>query len=180
MTTEALTAAAAITIQILLSPIPEVSTIKVLCTYLIVNLVAVSGSLRVRDPAVNTQPNFVWLNFIFLATAAVSTVIHRLYFSSLSSIPGPKFAAISKLWAANQCRLGRTTQTLKRLHEKYKADVLRIGPNEVSINNVDAIQNIYRGKYPRSYFFELRAMNGELNLNTTRDYIRHTSWRKIW
>ncbi|GIK03789.1 hypothetical protein Aspvir_007863 [Aspergillus viridinutans] len=139
----------AVAIQLLVSPIPEASTIKILLSYF-------AGNCAV-------------LAWQFQTTQAVKT-----------AFPGPKSAAISKLWAANQCRLGRTVLTLKRLHEQYDSDIIRIGPNEVSINNVEAVHTIYKGRYQRGFFYEFRASNGELNLNTTRDYAKHSAWRKIW
>ncbi|PYH95621.1 hypothetical protein BO71DRAFT_428883 [Aspergillus ellipticus CBS 707.79] len=70
--------------------------------------------------------------------------------------------------------------SLKELHDKYNADIVRTGPNELSINNVEAVEISYGGKYPRGYLYEFRAANGELNANTTRRYGKHRSWRGVW
>ncbi|GLA66068.1 hypothetical protein AtubIFM55763_003186 [Aspergillus tubingensis] len=180
-TAELATAAAAITLQTFLSPIPEVSTIKILSTYILVNLAAVAWSLRASILAdIPPPPSIAWLNLVFLSTATSWTVIHRLYFSPLASLPGPKRAAVSRLWVANQCRLGRSAAYLEEIHEEYNADIVRVGPNEVSIIDVEAIQEIYKGQYPRGYFYELRASMGERNLNSERDYTHHGEWRRLW
>ncbi|KAJ5729914.1 cytochrome P450 [Penicillium malachiteum] len=183
MATEAIAAVTAVILQKLLSPIPEVSTTKVLSSYIIVNVGLLLYILKAGSEStlsVESGPNIPRLNAIFLSTAIVSTAVHRLFFSPLSSFPGPKLAALSKLWGANEARHGRTTETLRALHKKYNAEIIRTGPNEVSINNADAISKIFRGKYPRGSFYELRATNGELNINTTRDYAKHGPWRKAW
>jgi hypothetical protein len=44
----------------------------------------------------------------------------------------------------------------------------------VSVVNVDAISKLYSGKYPRGTFYEMGAVNGEVSLNSTRDYAKHT------
>jgi hypothetical protein len=113
-------------------------------------------------------------------TAVLVTVIRRLYFSPLTKFPGPKIAAVSKLWAANECRKGCASTTYKKLFAQYGSDIIRIGPNEVCVNNVDAIAKIYKGKYARGPFYEYGALNREANLNTIRDYKIHTPWRRIW
>ncbi|OJI79573.1 hypothetical protein ASPTUDRAFT_33845 [Aspergillus tubingensis CBS 134.48] len=96
-TAELATAAAAITVQTFLSPIPEVSTIKILSTYILVNLAAVAWSLRASISAdIPPPPSIAWLNLVFLSTATSWTVIHRLYFSPLASLPGLKRAAVSR------------------------------------------------------------------------------------
>lgn len=45
---------------------------------------------------------------------------------------------------------------------------------------MDAVEKIYRGKYPRGTFYEVGAINGAYNLNTQRNYEVHTPWRRIW
>jgi hypothetical protein len=180
MATAAFTAAAiGVAAQLYISPIPEVSTVKVLVTYSIVNC-AVLSYLLISTPDIATIfTEFFFLNFIFLSTAWSLTAVRRLYFSPLSKLPGPKSAALTKLWDANEFRVGRASVTRKKLHAQY-GDIIRIGPNEVSINNVDAVAKIYKGKYTRGTFYEIGVINGEFNLNTTRDYKNHTPWRRIW
>jgi cytochrome P450 family 628 len=183
MATAAFTAAGlAVAAQLYISPIPEVSTIKVLAAYSAVNCALLSYLLFLTPQAsyVSTVVNQAFLpNLIFLFTAWSLTAIRRLYFSPISKLPGPKFAALSKLWEANEFRLGRASETHKKLHAQY-GDIIRIGPNEVSINNVDAVAKIYKGKYTRGTFYEVGALDGAFNLNTTRDYKKHTVWRRIW
>ena len=75
---------------------------------------------------------------------------------------------------------GRASLTHKKLYAQYGSDFIRVGPDEVCINNVEAIAKIYKGKYTRDPFYEMGAINGEFNLNTTRDYTNHTPGRRIW
>lgn len=169
--------------QVYLSPIPEVPTIKVLQGYIFQNVVLLaclfnSSSSTPSISAILLQ--FSAFNTIFLLTTFTLTAIRRLFFSPLTKFPGPKLAALSKIWAANEFRLGRHSLTVKDLHKKYDSDIVRIGPNEVSIRNVDAVEKIYRGRYTRGTFYEVGVLNGEFNLNTRRDYKFHPVWRRIW
>ena len=173
-------AALAIAAQVYLSPIPEVSTVKVVLAYYTANLILITYLFSSKLGFVDLFFKFTSLNATFLLTAITLTLIRRLYFSPLCKFPGPKLAAASKLWAANEYRLGRHSLTVKALHKKYNSDFVRIGPNEVSIRNVDAVEKIYKGRYTRGTFYEVGAINGEFNLNTTRNNKVHAVWRRIW
>lgn len=171
--------AIAIGAQLYISPIPEVSTIKVLVTYLSANAAVLSFLISTSN-IIYSILRFITLNLIFLLTATILTLIRRLYFSPLSSFSGPRLAALSNLYKANIYRTGRGAKVLLELHEEYSSDIVRIGPNELSIRNVDAVEKIYRGKYPRGTFYEVGAINGAYNLNTQRNYEIHTPWKRIW
>ena len=172
--------AVAIAAQLYISPIPEVSTIKVLVTYFGVNAIVLISLLISTSKITSSLSRLISLNIIFLITATTLTLIRRLYFSPLSSFPGPKLAALSNFHKANAYRTGRGAKVFLELHEKYNSDIVRVGPNELSIRNVDAVEKIYKGKYPRGTFYEVGAINGAYNLNTQRNYEIHTPWRRIW
>ena len=172
--------AAAIIAHFVLFPIHEVSTIKVLQVYSIANTILFGIISSSSHELLPSAARLTILNCTFILVFLVLTVIRRLYFSPLSHIPGPKVAALSNIWLANEFRTGRGSHTLLKLHKQYSSDFIRIGPRELSIRNVEAVEAIYRGKYPRGTFYEVGAMNGEFNLNTQRDYKLHTPWRRIW
>jgi hypothetical protein len=172
---ETITAASlAIGCQVYLSPIPEPSTLKIVSAYFSGNLVLFLFLLRGGLGIFQTTTKLTYLNVVFLLTATIFTLIRRLYFSPLSHIPGPSQFALTKLFLANEYFQGRASLTTRALHQKYQTDVVRIGPNEVSVVNVDTISKLYSGKYPRGTFYEIAAINEEANLNTTRDYAKHT------
>jgi hypothetical protein len=180
MATAGLTAGAlAIVAQTYISPIPEVSTVKVVVTYFTANITLLSYLLfRVSFSTALNQ--CLGLNTTFLLTFITLTLIRRLFFHPLAQFPGPKLAACSKLWEANEFRLGRASLTHKALHKKYDSDFVRIGPNEVSVRCVEAVEKIYKGRYTRGTFYEVGAVNGEFNLNTKRSYEVFGAWRRIW
>lgn len=170
----------AITVQTIVSPIPEVPTELYIFPYIITNLIFFAYLSTQSIGYITILISLVTTTATFLLTSTLLTITRRLYFSPLARFPGPKLAAISGLWKANEARLGRTSKTNKILHEKYKSDVIRIGPNELSINNADAIDKFYRGKYIRGTFNQVFNMNGGDNMATVRDYKKHSPWRRIW
>lgn len=69
-------------------------------------------------------------------------IIYQRYFHPLASIPGPFWASLSRLWMAKHSWDGDMNTTMIALHEKY-GDLVRTGPNEVSVADLNAIKTIY-------------------------------------
>ena len=58
-----------------------------------------------------------------------SIIAYRLSpFHRLHSFPGPRLAALTKLWHVWQCRDSRNHELMERLHEEY-GDFARLGMN---------------------------------------------------
>ena len=64
------------------------------------------------------------------------------FLDPLRHIPGPLYTRISSIWHAIQCRFGRKSFAVHKLHQRY-GDVVRISARHVSINSPDALQEIY-------------------------------------
>jgi hypothetical protein len=175
-----LTVVAAIAVHSIVSPIQELTTELYIFPYIIANLMFFSYLLTRSITYPTIFISLITTNTTFLLTSTLLTIVRRLFFSPLTNFPGPKSAAISGLWNANEARLGRATKTHKALHEKFKSDVIRIGPNELSISNADAIDKLYGGKYIRGTFNQVFNIPGGNNIATLRDYKRHSAWRRIW
>lgn len=163
-----------------IAPIHEVSTVKAVQAFFTADTVLFAVILTSSQQLTHSLARFSILNLIFLLVFISLTLVRRLYFSPLSCFPGPRLAVLSNIYLANECRAGRASRTVSELHRKYNSDFVRIGPSELSIRNVEAVEAIFRGKYPRGTFYEVGALNKELNLNTQRDYQLHTPWRRIW
>ncbi|KAL2074673.1 hypothetical protein VTL71DRAFT_8452 [Oculimacula yallundae] len=175
-----LVAATAILAHFVVSPIPEVPTVKVLQIYSTANIILFATLLLSSHQLAYSIVRFSILNLNFVVVATLLTFIRRLYFSPLSHFPGPKLAALSNAYLANAFRHGRAYFKLAELHEQYKSDFIRIGPNQLSISNVAAVEAVFRGKYPRGTFYDAGTVNGAQNLLFQRDYSIHTPWRRIW
>ncbi|KAI0042794.1 cytochrome P450 [Auriscalpium vulgare] len=70
--------------------------------------------------------------------------VYNLYFHPLSMFPGPRGAAVTRLWQAYmELYKGISLHEIRmQLHEKY-GDVIRIGPNELHFANPKAFHDIY-------------------------------------
>jgi hypothetical protein len=58
------------------------------------------------------------------------------------SVPGPFLAKLSNLWRFIDVANGHAEATLYKLHQKY-GDYVRVGPQVVSIRDLDALKVIY-------------------------------------
>lgn len=84
----------------------------------------------------------------------ITFCIHRIYFSPLSSLPGPTITALTSSYLTLLTHFNRRTLTLHEWHKHY-GPVVRISPIEVSFISPQAVKEIYSnpvyGKYTRLY-----------------------------
>lgn len=84
----------------------------------------------------------------FSVTWSIVLVIYRLYFHPLAKFPGPKLNAISSVPSILSLLRGRLPLENKQLHDRYKSQVIRVSPNELSFNSAQAWEDIYGFKKP--------------------------------
>ncbi|KAJ9635667.1 hypothetical protein H2204_005627 [Knufia peltigerae] len=74
----------------------------------------------------------------------LSVAIYRLFFHPLATVPGPKLAALSRLYDFYyDCILGgKFSFKIEELHDIY-GPIVRIGPNEVHIRDPDFFDEFY-------------------------------------
>ncbi|PWW74752.1 hypothetical protein C7212DRAFT_211607 [Tuber magnatum] len=175
-------ACAAFLTQQLLSPIPEVSTTKSILFYTIANNLL---ALALKRAGINILLHFLMhislINISYLTSLTFFTVVHRLYFHPLRKFPGGKIARLSKLYEAWINYNGRNGPVVRDLCRKY-GDFIRTGPNELAINNVEAVEIIWGRTQPtaRGPFYEFANFIGERHLVSQRNKAIHASWRRIW
>ncbi|KAF2834761.1 cytochrome P450 [Patellaria atrata CBS 101060] len=77
-------------------------------------------------------------------TVACSVAAYRLLLHPLSNIPGPKLAAITRLYEFYfDCILaGKFGFQIEQLHKQY-GPIMRIGPNEVHISDPDHFETLH-------------------------------------
>ncbi|KAK2690182.1 hypothetical protein QWA68_010903 [Fusarium oxysporum] len=104
--------------------------------------------------------------------------IVRFYSSSTRRLPGPITAKLSSFWLASQCQKVRRSKEVLKLHQKH-GDFVQIAPNYVSINNPDAIQQIYGHKtgFVKGPFYDAFHQVTPVVFNT-RNVSEHTRKRK--
>lgn len=79
-------------------------------------------------------------SILFLIVVAHFT---RNYFRpGVYAVPGPFLAKLSNLWRFIDVANGHAEKTLYKLHQQH-GDYVRLGPNVVSIRDLDALKTIY-------------------------------------
>ncbi|KAH8807084.1 cytochrome P450 [Xylogone sp. PMI_703] len=109
--------------------------------------------------------------------------IHNYFTPGLFSIPGPFLAKITHLWRFVDVANGKPERTLLRLHRKH-GEYVRLGPNVVSVSNLDALKTIYgiNSGYKKTDFYcvQQQMANGRPTptLFTTTDEDFHAAIKR--
>jgi hypothetical protein len=80
--------------------------------------------------------------FVLGAIATIIKYVVVYHNSPLKKIPGPILAKFSNIWRFYNHYGQRHIETQKELHKKY-GDVVRLGPNTVSIADASLLKTIY-------------------------------------
>ncbi|KAI5456974.1 cytochrome P450 [Mariannaea sp. PMI_226] len=125
--------------------------------------------------------NYLALGTLLLAILFIKYLIFDpLFLSPLSRVPGPKLFALTKWRLAYEDWNATRTRTIKQLHETY-GPAVRIGPNEVSFNNLTALRTIYGpgSRFGRTTFYRMFDVYGEQNLFTFHSTKAHADRKRI-
>lgn len=119
-----------------------------------------------------------------IVVLAVFIFILQIYayknLTCIESVPGPRLYDISKWRLAYEDWTGRRTKTIHQLHQQY-GPVVRIGPNEISFNSLEAIKTIYGAGsgFERTVFYRMFDVYGHQNLFTFAGVKEHGERKKI-
>ena len=86
--------------------------------------------------------------FSTLCVAFVSLIIHsclKAYSTPLRHVPGPLLARLTRVWLLTAINSRKYQQINIDLHRKY-GPVVRIAPNEYSIDDIESSKVIYRSR----------------------------------
>ncbi|KAI0202865.1 cytochrome P450 [Astrocystis sublimbata] len=119
------------------------------------------------------------VSICYLASLFTSMTVYRLFFHATASFPGPKLAAVSKLWHVFHIRDSRNFMFMHEIHKKYGAFV-RTGPNEITIFHPAAIQLLdgWNNENTKDTWYDI--MQPRSSAIFTRDEDNHRERRKPW
>ncbi|KAE8378838.1 cytochrome P450 [Aspergillus bertholletiae] len=124
-------------------------------------------------------PHPVTLVCLYLSSLFSSIAVYRVFFHQLRHFPGPRLAAVSKLWHVWRCRSSRGHHVLEDWHHKYGTFV-RTGPAEITIFH-PAVYEAMDGpgnQNTRSDWYDL--LQPRISSIFTRDRALHIQRRAIW
>lgn len=107
-------------------------------------------------------------------------IVHPLYLSPLSKIPGPRLYAVTQWRIALDEWNGTRTKRIDQLHQRY-GPVVRIGPNEVHFNSLSALRTIYGAGsgFERTEFYRMFDVYGKQNVFTFGPSYQHAERKKL-
>ncbi|KAL5511174.1 hypothetical protein ACEPAH_4389 [Sanghuangporus vaninii] len=116
---------------------------------------------------------------LFYISLAVSIVLYRISpMHPLATFPGPLPLKISKLFWAYHASTGKQHILFKKLHDKYGMFV-RVGPNELSIIDVETIPSVIGLRKGPRWIAHVRP--GTIpSIVALRDVSQHEERRKLW
>ncbi|KAL9593580.1 MAG: hypothetical protein Q9219_007485 [cf. Caloplaca sp. 3 TL-2023] len=118
----------------------------------------------------------------FLAiTCLLCVAIYRISFHPLAKYPGPLFGRVTDWYSVYHSRKGDRHLEFYELHHQY-GDVVRYGPNRISINTNAALHEIYgtKSNVQKSKFYDVfRAFFEVPGSITLIDKVQHGFRRRI-
>ncbi|KAL5529670.1 hypothetical protein ACEPAG_5655 [Sanghuangporus baumii] len=119
---------------------------------------------------------------LFYSILCLSIVFYRVSsLHPLAKYPGPVMLKASKFGAVLYAFGGKQHILFKRLHDQY-GPFVRVGPNEVSIVDVDAVQSVFAidGTRKGPQYVAHYKPNTPPNIVTIRNVNDHRERRKLW
>lgn len=120
-----------------MSPIPSISS--AIANSLTLQLVVIAGLIL----AVRSSPS---CRNVVIANGRmkypIGSIVYNIYFHPLSKFPGPKSWAATYVPYIRGIFTCTLVQSFAEIHQKY-GDVVRVGPNEISIASEEAWREIY-------------------------------------
>lgn len=144
------------------------------------------GSLLLAAGNVDTLSqalSLAWQPFkLYFGTLLTSIVIYRAFFHRLRHYPGPFMARITNFYnVAITTPKVRYFIEVEKIHQKY-GDYVRLGPRDMSIADVNAVQAIHgvTTKCTKGIWYGAGEHIEGFSLHTTRDKKDHKERRKMW
>lgn len=94
------------------------------------------------------------LAIILLLAVVCKYVVYPYFLSPLAKIPNAHFTSpISSRWIDSHNAANTSVLAIHSLHRKY-GPVVRLGPNELSVNSLQGLRTIYTGAFEKDAFYQ--------------------------
>ncbi|KAL0930039.1 cytochrome P450 4A10 [Colletotrichum truncatum] len=118
---------------------------------------------------------------VILFTFAFLRSVYNVFLHPLRRVPGPFLAKHSRLWLFYHDYHGNPHNHIRELHRKL-GPLVRISPNEVSVDDVDANNVIYSQNNPwvkPAYHYEAFRSSPQYSIFTELDPFTHTAHARL-
>ncbi|GAM82501.1 hypothetical protein ANO11243_004820 [Dothideomycetidae sp. 11243] len=108
-------------------------------------------------------------------------ILQRIFLHPLSRYPGPVLGKFTDLWATYHGWKGDLAHTLERLHRQH-GEFIRFGPNRVSVDSVEGLENIYgfKANTRKSQWYYTFAIDPKRpSTHTVIDKAQHARKRRL-
>lgn len=103
-------------------------------------------------PLLRTAP----LLLLFLIFILYQYILYPAFFSPLSRIPNAHWSSpFSRLWILSIRWNRRENRTVLALHRRLDSSVIRVGPKELSINDIDGVRTVYQGGFDKPDWYSV-------------------------
>lgn len=104
-----------------------------------------------------------WLLALTLAFGTYRLVIYPMYFSPLAKVPPAHFLSpLTSLWINWKRFNNQGVPTVYKAFQE-KGPVIRLGPNELSVNIIDGgIRTVYGGGFAKTQWYEFFINHGSV------------------
>ncbi|OIW24457.1 cytochrome P450 [Coniochaeta ligniaria NRRL 30616] len=106
-------------------------------------------------------------------------ILHPSLISPLAKIPNAHWSApYSRLWALSIRFNNRENRTLRAAHQRL-GPIIRVAPNELSINDVDCVRTVYHGGFDKPSWYSVFDNYGVPCMFSTRSAHEHSLRKRM-
>ncbi|KAF2861829.1 cytochrome P450 [Piedraia hortae CBS 480.64] len=122
----------------------------------------------------------VGLLSIALVDLVLGYILYQNTWHPLASVPGPFLARLTRLWLVKHSWDGDMHTTMIELHKKY-GNLVRTGPNEVSVCELAAVKQIYGAgtRFRKSNWYSVFQGHRKFDIFAERDEQIHAAQRRL-
>ncbi|KAH8679549.1 cytochrome P450 [Tricladium varicosporioides] len=121
----------------------------------------------------------ILLGFAILLLLSYIYILHPAFLSPLSAVPNAHFTSgFSNVWMLWQRYRQQANRAIHETHERL-GPVVRLGPNELSVNSADGLKVIYNHNFDKDVFYTRFENYGIPNMFSTIQKEAHTRRRRL-
>ena len=104
-------------------------------------------------------PLYIVASCVLLVVGTFRFILYPAFLSPLAKVPSANFfASFSPAWILFRRWQGKENRSIFAAHQRY-GPLVRLGPNELSVNSIEGLRTVYKGGFERHEWFERAFAN---------------------